>query len=266
MVKRLTALIGLSILVVLAGCSGTTGPQSPTSTPSGSTPQSTTDQPANQFDGVELPNGTTAASINESAVLLAHQSLLASQDYRIGINLTHATSGRVANTTTVIASNRSQRQLHLQSDLPGRSLQEYYTANQSMSRREVGGDVTFNTDKIDSFESVHKREAGAGSLLTTVLTTAEFNAVNTTTVDGNQAVIYNVTDVSGANSTRLPSTIQQFNGTVIIGERGIIWEATLLTVGVQNERVEAMVQEYQTLEHGNIRVKKPEWVQNRTGR
>ncbi len=265
MSKRLIALFGLSILVILAGCNGTTGPQSPTGTQSEIITQNDTDKSETVFNGVELPDGTTASSINQTEVLSSHQSLLANQDYQVEINLTHVRSGRITNTTTVIASNRSRRQLQLQSDLPGRSLQEYYTANQSMSRREVGGSVTYNTDKVDSFESVHRREARGGSLLTAILAASKFTAVNTTTVDGYDAVRYNVTDVSGVNSTRLPSTIQQFNGSIVIGERGIIWKATLLTVGTRNETVEAMAQKYQTLKYGNVRVKKPEWVQNRTG-
>lgn len=261
--KRLVALIGLSILVALAGCNGATGPQSPTT--SGDPPsQNETNQSEAVFEGVQLPNGTTATTINETQVLAAHHSLLASRDYRIGINLTHVKAGRIANTTTTIASNKSRQQLYLQSDLPGRSLGKYYTENKSLSRRVVGNDTTVTVDSIDSFNTIHERQARPGDLLTTLLVAAEFSAVNTTTVDGHDAVVYNVTNVSGSNSTRLPPTINQFNGSLIIDERGIIWKASLLTVGIRDGMVEAMLQEYRTLEHGNVRVTQPDWVQNQT--
>lgn len=264
MSNRLIALIGLSILVVLAGCNGATAPQSPTSTSPSESPQQNDKQPGAVFNGVQLPNGTTATSINETQVLATHQSVLTRKDYRIGINLTHATPGRITNTTTVIASNRSSNQLYFRSDLPGRTLQKYYTANQSLTRTVIENNSSVRVSNIDSFESIHERKARPGELLTTLLRVANFTAVNTTTVDGRDAIIYNITNISESNTTRIPSIIEQFNGSMTIGERGIIWEATLLTVGIRSGTIEVMVQEYRTLEYGTVDVKEPAWVQNRT--
>lgn len=261
--KRLAALIGLSVLVVLAGCNGATGPQSPSSTTT-EPGENETDQPEVVYNGVQLPDGTTATHINETQVLTAQQSLLASQDYRVGINLTHAAAGGVANTTTIIASNRSHQQLYLRSDLPGRTLEEYYAANRSLSRTEIGNETSVRESEVDSFEAIHEREAQPGSLLTALLTAAEFTAVNTTAIDGHDAIVYNVTDVSGSNSSRFPPVIERFNGSMTIDDRGLIRDISLTTLGVRNGTVEAMFQEYRTLRYGDVRVQEPGWVQNQS--
>jgi hypothetical protein len=261
--KRLVGLVGLSLLIVLAGCSGAGGPQSP-STSSKSTPQNGMNQPEATFGNVQFPSGAAATSINETQVLSGHQSVLTNRDYRLGINLTHAVSGQVANTTTIIASNKSRHRLYLQSYLPGRSLQEYYTANRSLSRTIVGDNISRTVNETGSLEAVQKRQAQPGDLLTTLLATSNFTAVNTTTIDGYDAVIYNVTDVSASNSSRLPPTIEQFNGSMTIDERGVIWEAALLTVGTRDGTVEAMFQEYQIISYGSVHVGKPEWARNQT--
>lgn len=261
--KRVAALIGLSILVVLAGCNGATGPQSPAST-SPVPAENETDTSETVYNGVQLPNGTAATSITETEVLAGHQALLANQDYRIGINLTHGTAGRIVNTTTVIASNRSSQQLYLQSDLPGRTFEKYSTDTQSVSRTIIGNDTSISESGVDSFEAVHEREAQPGGLLTSILTSAEFAAVNTTTIDGQDAIVYNITDVSGTNSTRLPSEVEQFYGSLTIDDHGLIHEATLGTLGTQNGTVVAMYQEYRTLKYGDVEVEEPGWVQNQT--
>ncbi|RXK48680.1 DUF7537 family lipoprotein [Halorientalis pallida] len=263
MKKRLAALIGLSILIALAGCGGTTSPQSSINSPS-ERAENGTDQTRVVYDGVQLPNGTTATHINETQVLATQQNLLEKQDYRIGINLTHAMAGRIANTTTIIASNRSQQQLHVQSNLPGRSLREYYTANRSLSRIKIGNETSVSEDTVDSFRVVHEREARPRGLLTDLLTAAEFSATSTKTIDGHNAVIYNVTGVSGANSSRFPPIMKKFSGSMTIDNRGLIHNATLSTLGVRNGTVEAMFQEYRTLNYRGVRVEQPDWVQNQT--
>jgi hypothetical protein len=49
-----------------------------------------------------------------------------------------------------------------------------------------------------------------------------------------------------------------------VDERGIIWEASLMTVGDQNGSTTALIQEYRTLKYGNVSVEEPAWVQNHT--
>jgi hypothetical protein len=263
--KQLLALVGLSLLVVLAGCNGSTGPASPTNTPSESPPQTETPENRSEIDGVELPGWATVTNINEIQALTLHQSTLANKDYKIGVNLTHARPGSSVNTTTIISSNISTAQLHLQSDLPGRTVQQYDTANHSLSQTVIGDNTTVDvSNNTKTFEQTHASEARPGELLTSLLTASNFTAVNTTTIDGHDAVVYNVTNVSGADSTRLPSTIYQFNGSMTVDERGIIWEASLMTVGDQNGSTTALIQEYRTLKYGNVSVEKPAWVQNHT--
>lgn len=263
--KRLIALVGLSLLVALAGCNGSTGPTSPTSTSSESLPQNQTTENKSELNGVEFPEWATVTNIDEIQALTAHQSTLANTDYKIGINLTRSRPGQYINTTTIISSNKTNSQLHLQSNLPGRTLQQYYTANQSLSQTVIGNNTTVTvSNNTYAFEEIHKREARPGELLTSLLMTSNFTAVNTTTVGGHDAIVYNITDVDGKNTTRLPSTIHRFNGSMIMDERGIIWEASLMTVGSQNGSAIAMLQEYQTLKDENVGVDEPKWVQNQT--
>jgi hypothetical protein len=261
--KRLIALVGLSLFVVLAGCNASTDLTSPTSTPSELSPQNETTENESELDSAEFPDWATTTNIEQIRALTAHQSTLANADYKIGVNLTHAQPGRSINTTTIISSNKSNSRLHLQSDLPGRTLQQYYTANELSSQTVIGNNTTVEVGNItDSFEAIHEREARPGELLTSLLTASNFTAVNTTTIDGHDAIIYNITNVSGENSTRLPSPVYQFNGSMTIDERGIIWEASLMTVGSRNGSATALLQEYRTLKYGNVSVEKPQWVQN----
>jgi hypothetical protein len=251
---RLTTL-AVCFLVVLGGCSALTGPgpQTPTDGP---TP-TTTPAPTGGLPPGVSPDGI----VNESALLASHQAALATDSYRIRYELQHAAGRSFVNTSTIIASNLTQRQLIARSYLPGRTVVEYYNNTERVSQTTVGNSTETTTGTINaSFKQVHTSNARPGPLLKSVLSSANYEQVEQKRVNGQQLYRYNATSIAENTSERIPNTVSRFNGTVTINQNGRIQHAFLVVGGHTNGTNEVMLQEYRTLTTNRVRIETPAWA------
>lgn len=250
---RPLALVGHVLLVALAGCSVLNG-DAPT-----------TDSGA--LDGVAYSPGAAPAGFeNASQVLREHQARLATDSYQIEYALTQVLPEGVANTSTVVASNESQRRLRERTTLPGRSIDQCNDGDQRHRKVKIGNSTSYDTQPVNgSTSDVHYEGARPGPLLATIVSAGNFTATGTDTVAGRSVITYNSTELRANATGQLPDEVDRFDASVSIDEAGRIREATMTASGRINNVEVLTSQEFQTVGVGDVTVSRPDWVDNATG-
>lgn len=242
---RTAALLGVAVLVGLAGCAGVL--------PGGS---DDTDYPAGTG-----PDGVT----NVSTLLSTHQDRLAADSYRIRYEGLYAQPGGLANNTAIVASNATQERQLETTYLPGWEGVSFRNASRAVSRISQGNQTTYDTATLGgSFDARHRSGASPAELLTTVVSAGDYAVNETESRDGRTHVTFKTTTPVANASGQLPDEVQRFNATLQVDEDGRIWRAELFATGRTNGTEEVFYQEYRTLDAGGVTVPRPGWVDQAT--
>lgn len=246
--------LALCLSLVVTGCNGISGQSS---TPS-ITSQETTGPSESGFPPGLGKDGIT----NQTQLLIGHQAALVASDYRVAYNLTTARGGAVVSTNTVVRSNQSQQRQRSTSDLPRRSIDQYSTSERRYVRRNISGEVGYETTAVsDQFSAIHQQGARPGELLRTTVQSGNYTLVTRERQAGETVFTYNATNLSANASRQLPDTVQRVRAQVRVTETGLIRRATLLAAGTTDGGQHIVYQEYQVQETEGVNVAEPDWLQ-----
>jgi hypothetical protein len=254
--KKAVTTLAVCVLLLTAGCGGLLSSQSEPQETSTQTPSNT------QQNETGFPPGVSEQGIENGSLLLSnHQSSLGNTSYRIRFGLTRATPQSFVNTSTVIQSNLSEQRLYTDSDLPNRRLSRYYNQGRVTTWKVIRNTTEVSTQQTSgSFQRVHTREARPGQLLNSIVSVSEIELNRTEERRGKQVAVYDVVNVSAPSSNRYPNTIEYANGTVAVGQDGIIYEASLFVAGETDGRQEILFREYETEATSDIDITEPRWA------
>ena len=287
MSNRVVVAIALSVLLVLAGCSGG-GTDTPSDEPTdstvaqpisttGATPDSTeTATPTRTGTSIPLsevsyPPGTSADGIsNTTALITAHNDALTGLDFTGQYNGTTwegtaNRSGRYTENVTVRVDADEQRILT--------SLVEFSNRQESPQRRESAGynNGTTTVSRLVQNDETEYRVRDAqpfdqsvqfGSDLREVFRIGSYEPVAAVERDDRTLVRYELTAV---NQSQIPEngTVDIAEGTVIVDERGLVHEASVrVRVTATEDGVTGTIERRVTfsLSTGEVTVERPPWV------
>lgn len=226
--------IALTVVVLLAGCSGlpATGQQEPT-------PEST-------VESFSYPPGWSQGGITDVAVAVrTHDATVNDTSRRSRLSITGEDSNRtVVRTVDTDAGTASVRWIDTEF---GGDIHAYYSAEGVFEYDRTTGELNRNPDEKWTQARVASHEG-----IRRPLSRLEVNATETVIVEGTTAVRYNVTGITEPH--RVPA--DNATGYVIVAEEGYIAEFDITRGNDGFSRQTT----YEVSEFGNATVTRPEWM------
>ncbi|MCY4732265.1 hypothetical protein KY092_17065 [Natronomonas gomsonensis] len=227
--------------------------------------QPTADQNDTQLGDGQYPRGASADGFtNATTVLETHQTAVAEDSYRLSYNFTMVQGTTITNTSTVVTSNASQQRQRSRSDLPRRTIDEYYTADGYHIQQNISGTTVSNTSTVQqSFGETHTTGARPGPLLSTIVRAGNYTATGTEQHNGRTVLVYNTTNITADPENQLPETIESASGQVKIDRSGRIWTARLTVGGRSGGTRQIVHHEFSLAGTQNVSVREPAWLEAR---
>jgi hypothetical protein len=256
--RNLLAVVTVASLLVLAGCSGSSG--GGTASPAGAT--ETTDPGA---AAIGQPVGTSEAGIeNASALVAATGQRLTETDYAVTFVLRQGSGGQQLNVTQQVRSSLDDERRRYRFDSSGETNVVFVADGTRHIQATSDGETTYTSRELGQpFADVHAVDMldGAESL-GGILRSGTFERAGTVERDGRTLVRFDLTEFEGAGEG---TTVVEANATVLVGEDGVVYSAARHIVLEEDGTTTRFDQAFRIETLGDVSVERPEWVERTDG-
>ncbi|WP_135819994.1 hypothetical protein [Halostella litorea] len=277
MQRRTIGVLVVVALVAVAGCSGLTGSDDPTET-TGAT-DATTGTDAAAGNGTSTGSGTTTGNggsdggptladvaypegvseggfVNASAAALGHATALSETGFAVTLSQATTEGNQSRNLDYEVRSDPDAQRTAGTLNASSYRNQWYDNATHRHARTSTTDGVQVQERRTD-FSRTHRQETLA-TTVRSVLTSGNYSAVETVERNGETAVRYELDEYNASASEGFEA--EQASGTVVVGESGIIYEATLSATGTTDAGEASLDLAYEVTEIGDVEVERPDWV------
>lgn len=254
--RNVLAVVAVASLLLLAGCSGSSG--GGTTSPAGEV----TDPDS---AAVGQPVGTSDAGIeNASALVAATGQRLAETDYAVRFGLRQESGSQQLNVTQRIRSSLDDERRRYRFDSSGETNVAFVADGTRYIQATSDGETTYTSRELGQpFADVHAVEMldGAESL-GGILRSGTFERAGTVKRDGRTLVRFDLTAFEGAGEG---TTVVEANATVLVGADGVVYSAARHVVLEEDGTTTRFDQTFRIEALGDVSVERPEWVDQADG-
>lgn len=266
--RRSLAAVALAVLLVVAGCSGTSDQRPETTTAPttvgelNTTATTTSASESADVSQMALPSGVTANGLeNASTLVTTHNQSLANRTYRLVLESnaseydTSIRATRGPDATLLVADSAS---LATQMWTEGSRTSMAQTSDGETSYRFMQGEFSSQLD-FDTYANFSQ------SILATYLRVGEYETTNVVTRDGTKLVELTASGVNQSMVERMAGTnsnvsVESFEARALVDSEGIVreFEATVVETVDGERQTNAVRYELSDLESASV--EQPEWV------
>lgn len=252
--RNILAVVAVASLLILAGCSGSSG--GGTMSPAGG--ETGTTDPGGAAVG--QPVGTSESGIeNASALVETTGQRLAETDYAVTFVFRQESESQQSNVTQRIRSSLDEERRRYVFDGNTEANVAFVADGTRYIRATSDGETTTNSQELNRpFADVHAVEMldGAESL-GGILRSGTFERTGTVERDGRTLVRFDLTEFEG---TAESTTVVEANATVLVGAEGVVYSAARHVVLEGDETTVRFDQVFRIEALGDVSIERPEWV------
>ena len=267
MERRTIAILAVVALVAVAGCSGLTGSDDPSETEGPTDAMTDTDSPGEStttsggpsLADVSYPAGATEGGFdNVSAVAAGHADALAESAYAVSLSQQSTEGNRSSELRYDVRSNPDSQRVA--GTLATSNYRNQWYGNATHQHANVTTDGSSNLqvrERSTDFSENHRQET-LSPTVRSVLASGNYTATAVVERNGETAVRY---ELEAYNASENPDfETESATGTVVVGESGVVYEASLAVTGTSNGSDVSLELTYEVTETGDVSVERPAWV------
>jgi len=264
MERRTIGILAAVALVAVAGCSGLTGSDDPTETegPTDEMTDTTTDAPAENSTSladVSYPAGASDDGFdNASAVAAGHADALAESDYAVSLSQRTTDGNRSEELRYVVRSDLDGQRMLGTLETSGYRNQWFGNETHRHSNVTSNGESALQVqERATEFSETHRQET-LSPTVRSVLASGNFTATEVVERDGETAVRYELEEYDASRSGSFEA--DSASGSVLVGESGVVYEATLDVNGTSDGSAVSLELTYEVTATGVVSVDRPAWA------